>query len=408
MKTHPAALFSALLLATSLTANNWNTFRGPTGMGDAEGEIPAKWSDKSVQWSVQLPGTGQSSPVNWGNKLFLTTASGEGAVRSVLCLDKDSGKTIWKKDIPCGTPEGVHKMNSHATPSCATDGKCVVAFFGVAGLHCFAAEDGKTLWSRTDLGNFQGDWGIAGSPIFHGDNIIQNCDSTGPSYLLAVNKDTGKTIWKTNRETKPKGGWSTPILIDTCNRKEIVLNGEFGVKGYNAETGEELWFCKSFNGRGSPIPYYAHGLVYTVNGKPGDIYVVKPGGKGDVTNTHMAWHAKRKGGRDLPSPAVIGEQVLVTAMNGTTCAYEAKTGELTWAERLDGAFSGSPLIANGLYYIQNEAGTTYVVKPGKELQVVSTNSLPAAQGEIFRATLVPIDGKLYIRSSTTLYCVKGS
>ena len=404
----PAALIPVLLLATSLTANNWNTFRGPSGQGDAKGNIPTKWSSESVKWSVKLPGSGQSSPVNWGNRLFLTTSSGDGAVRSVICLDKDSGKSVWRKDIQCDNPESVHKMNSHATPSCATDGERVVAFFGVAGLHCFSAADGKELWSRTDLGSFQGDWGISGSPIFYGDNVIQNCDSTGPSYLLCVNKDTGKTIWKTERKTKPKGGWSTPIIIDTDKRKEIVLNGEFGVKGYNADTGKELWFCKSFNGRGSPIPYYAHGLVYTVNGKPGDIYVVKPGGSGDVTKTHMAWHAKRKGGRDLPSPAVIGDQVLVTAMSGTTCSYDAKSGELNWADRLEGAFSGSPLIANGLYYIQNEAGTTYVVKPGKELTVLSKNSIPASQGEIFRATLSPIDGKMYIRSSTTLYCVQGS
>ncbi len=405
----PLLLLPLLLIASSLIANNnWNTFRGPTGIGNADGKVPTQWSDKSVKWQIQLPGTGQSSPVNWGNKLFLTSASGNGSVRSVLCIDKDKGETIWRKDIPCQNPEEVHKMNSHATPSCATDGERVVAFFGPAGLHCFAADDGKKLWSRTDLGDFPGSWGIAGSPIFLDDAVIQNCDSTGPSYLLAVDKNTGKTIWKTERETKPRGGWSTPILIDTGKRKEIVLNGEFGVKGYSAKSGEELWFCKSFNGRGSPIPYYANGLVYTVNGKPGDIYVVKAGGSGDVTKTHMAWHAKRKGGRDLPSPAVIGEYCFVTAMGGTTCCYDAKTGDLIWADRLDGAFSGSPLVANGLYYVQSESGTTYVIKPGKTMKVVATNSIPAKQGEIFRATLSPIGGDIFIRSSSTLYCVKGS
>jgi outer membrane protein assembly factor BamB len=400
---------SSLLLFSSVFANtNWNTFRGPSGLGNAEGKVATKWSKGSIQWQIQLPGTGQSSPVNWDNRLYLTSASEDGTIRSVLCIDADKGNTIWKQDISCKSPEAVHKMNSHATPSCVTDGERVIAFFGPAGLHCFEAISGKKIWSKDDLGDFPGDWGIAGSPILHGDTVIQNCDSSGPSYLLAVDKKTGKTIWKTERETKPKGGWSTPILIDTGERKEIVLNGEFGVKGYSVDNGKELWFCKSFNGRGAPIPYYANGMLYTVNGKPGDIYVVKPGGSGDVTKTHMAWHAKRKGGRDLPSPAVIGDYCFVTAMGGTTCCYDAKSGDLIWADRLDGAFSGSPLIANGLYYILSESGTTYVIKPGKEMEVVAKNSIPAQDGEIFRATLSPIGGNIYIRSSSTLYCVKGS
>ena len=398
----------SLLLGTSLFANNWNTFRGPTGMGNADGKVATKWSQDSIIWEINLPGSGQSSPVNWGNRLYITTASKNGKVRSVLCLDASTGSSIWRQDIKCASPEGVHKMNSHATPSCATDGERVIAFFGPAGLHCFDANNGKKLWTKEDLGDFPGEWGIAGSPILLGDAVIQNCDSTGPSYLLAVDKKSGKTLWKTKRETKPRGGWSTPIIIDTGKRKEIVLNGEFGVKGYSAETGKELWFCKSFNGRGSPVPYFANGLVYTVNGKPGDIYVVKPGGSGDVTKTHMAWHAKRKGGRDLPSPAVIGNHCLVTAMSGITSCYDAKTGETLWADRLDGAFSGSPLIANGRYYVQSETGTTYVLKPGKTMEVVSKNTIPAKQGEIFRATLSPIGENIYIRSSTTLYCVKGS
>ena len=298
-------------------------------------------------------------------------------------------------------------MNSHATPSCVTDGDRVISFFGSAGLHCYDLE-GKKLWSRTDLGSFPGDWGIAGSPIILGDAVVQNCDSAGPSYLLAVDKKSGKTLWKTQRNPKPKGGWSTPILINTGTRQELVLNGEFGVKGYDTKSGKELWFCKSFNGRGSPIPFFAHGLVYTVNGKPGDIYAVRPGGSGDVTNNRMAWHAKRKGGRDLPAPAVIGDQVLVTAMSGVTTAYDAKSGNALWSERIEGAFSGSPLIANGLYYIQNEAGTTYVLRPGKTLDIVAKNPLPAKPGEIFRATLVPLGDQIFIRSSSTLYCVRGS
>ena len=177
------------------------------------------------------------------------------------------------------------------------------------------------------------------------------------------------------------------ILINTGTRQELVLNG-IRVKGYDTKSGKELWFCKSFNGRGSPIPFFAHGLVYTVNGKPGDIYAVKPGGSGDVTNNRMAWHAKRKGGRDLPAPAVIGDHLLVTAMSGVTTAYDAKSRNALCSDRIQGAFSGSPHIANGLYYNQNEAGTTYVLH-GKTLDLVAKNPL-ARPGEIFRTTLVPL------------------
>ena len=150
-------------------------------------------------------------------------------------------------------------------------------------------------------------------------------------------------------------------------------------------------------------------MLYVVNGKPGDLYVVNPNGaKGNVTKTHMAWHAKRNGGRDLPAPAVVGDFVLVTAMGGVTTCYDAKTGKSHWIDRLEGAFSGSPLIANGLLYLQSEAGVTYVIRPSKDgLVIVSRNEVGGQEGEIFRATLSPIDGKIYTRSQSILYCLNG-
>ncbi|MBT7740613.1 MAG: PQQ-binding-like beta-propeller repeat protein, partial [Opitutae bacterium] len=156
-------------------AENWNQFRGPSGIGLAEGEVPIHWSKDSVAWQVSLPGEGQSSAVNWGPKLFVTTASQEGETRTLLCLDKDSGKTIWRRDVESNHKESQHKMNSWATPSAATDGTRVVAFFGPAGIHCYDME-GEKLWSK-DLGQFPGDWGVAASPVILGDQVIQNCDA---------------------------------------------------------------------------------------------------------------------------------------------------------------------------------------------------------------------------------------
>ena len=399
-------LSSALLSATGYAAD-WHQFRGPTGMGVAEGAVPSKWSQSSIVWKAEIPGQGQSSAVNWGPKLFVTTASDEGAVRTLLCLDKDNGKLIWRRDVTSDRKESQHKMNSWATASAATDGECVVAFYGPAGIHCYDLE-GEKLWSR-DLGQFPGDWGVAASPIIIGQQVIQNCDAIGPSKLISLDKKTGKILWETKRDDKPRGGWSTPILIKTKANEQLVLNGEFGAKGYDLAKGKELWFCKSFNGRGAPVPFFSDGLIYVVNGKPGDLYVVNPNGAlGDVTKTHMAWHAKRNGGRDLPSPAVIGKFVLVTAMGGVTTCYEAKTGKTLWVDRLEGSFSGSPLVANGLYYIQSESGTTYVIRPNdKDIDIVARNQVGSSEGEIFRATLAPIDGKVYTRSQATLYCLKG-
>ena len=203
------------------------------------------------------------------------------------------------------------------------------------------------------------------------------------------------------------------ILIDNNGKKELVLNGEFGVRGYDAESGKELWFCKGFNGRGAPVPDYAHGKIYVVNGKPGDTYCVKPGGKGDVTDSHMLWHAARKGGRDLPSPAVVDGTLFVTSMSGIASCYDAETGKTYYSERLNGEqgieIAAAPLVANGLIYLPTvNGGDVVVIRPGTELDIVAVNSLGSqSEGEIFRATLTPYDGKVLIRSGGTLYAVKG-
>jgi hypothetical protein len=325
-------------------------------------------------------------------------------LRFVHCLDKDTGDLLWKKEIKNTREETVHRMNTWATPTPATEGDRVVAFFGPAGLHCFDLE-GQKLW-EVDLGDFPGSWGVAASPVIIDGIVLQNCDSTGPSRLVAISMASGKVVWETKRETKPRGGWSTPIVISVQGKRQIVLNGEFGARGYSFADGKELWFCKSFNGRGSPVPFYDGKLVFVVNGKPGDLYAIDPTGRGDISKTHMKWHAKRNGGRDLPSPAAVNGLVLVTSMSGIITCYDAKDGKTLWVDRLKGAFSGSPLVSNRRYYIQNEVGQTYVVEPNrKKLKVSSENSLSPEASEIFRATLSPISGMIFTRSQSTLYCI---
>ena len=397
-------LLPALFITQLLKAEDWSSFRGPTGMGVTEQKIPTSWNAESILWKKSIPGEGQSSVVEAGNKIFITASENSGNKRSLLCFSKDKGKLLWQRTINYKGEESSHRMNGWCTPTPATEGNRVVAFLGPAGMHCFDT-DGKKIW-ELQLGDFPGSWGAAASPIIINGIVYQNCDSMGPSRLIAVSLETGKIIWDTPRIEKPRGGWSTPIFISHNGLPQLILNGEYGVRGYAPSNGKEIWFCKGFNGRGSPVPFYGNGLLYVVNGKPGDLYAVDPSGQGDVTESHLKWHARRNGGRDLPSPAMINSLVMVTSMSGVITCYDAKTGKTYWVDRLEGAFSGSPMVTKNHFFIQNESGITFVVRPNKEkLDVISKNSLSAVSDEIFRSTLSPINERIYTRSNNHLYCI---
>ena len=257
-------------------------------------KTPLSWNASSIKWKKEITGSGQSSVVQSGGKLFLTSADREGGLRFIHCLDKDTGELLWKKEVKNSREEAVHRMNTWATPTPVTDGNKVVAFFGPAGLHCFDLE-GKKLWD-VDLGDFPGSWGVAASPVIVDGLVLQNCDSMGPSRLVALDLNSGKIAWETKRETKPRGGWSTPIVISVQGERQIVLNGEFGARGYSLADGKELWFCQSFNGA-AHVPFYDGKLIFVVNGKPGDLYAIDPTGRGDLTKTHeMACQTQRRSG----------------------------------------------------------------------------------------------------------------
>ena len=398
-----------LLASVVVHAENWSRWRGPTGDGHTtQKNVPVTWNDNSLEWKVELEGIGQSSPIIWEQRIFLTAAiQNAGQVdRLVMCFDKSNGKRLWKHTAASGAAESVHKMNSFATASCATDGKHVVTFFGDGGIQCFSVE-GTKLWSH-NLGTFPNAWGTAASPILYGDTVIQNCDAAGESYLIAFDTKTGKQAWKTKRRNTPRGGWSTPIIAKTSKRVELVLNGELGVQAYNPENGQDYWYCKSFNGRGTPSVVFARELIHVVNGKAGDVYSVKPGGTGDVTKSQMAWHTPRRGGRDLPSPIAVGRSLFVVNTGGVATVYDALSGTETQKQRLAGKFSASPIAVGGLIYIQNEAGATHVLKVEPDFELVATNAITVKGDEIFRSSLAPIDGKLLMRSNKVLYCVRAA
>ena len=276
-----AILFSGLLAASTLAAEpTWSRWRGPDGDGQSpETDLPIKWNEKSIVWRTPLRGAGQSSPIIWGNRLFLTMAPDAGKSRVVLALDRKTGKLLWEKEVWKGNPEKSHAQNGWATATCATDGDLVVAFFGKGGLHCFSVE-GRPLWSK-ELGVFPGEWGTAASPVIVGDLVIQNCDAAGEGLLMAFDKATGAEKWRTPRTAPERGGWTTPVLVKAGDKQELVLNGEKAVTGYDPLTGKELWHCKSFIGRGEPtVTPGAEGLLFVVSGQPGDIFAIRPGGQG--------------------------------------------------------------------------------------------------------------------------------
>ena len=406
------ALAIAILVVTvrsSMSAEpvHWSRFRGPAGTGVSEAkEVPVNFGEDNVVWKTKLPVSGHSSPIQWGDRIFLTgaTAQPDRVERHVLCLDAKSGEVLWDKIAAVVPGESLHKMNSWATPSCVTDGERVIAFFGAGGLHCFD-NDGEKLWSK-QLGTFPGGWGVGASPIIFKETVIQNCDAEGDSYLIALDRKTGSEVWRTPREAKPRGGWSTPIVIDVHGQPELILNGEFGVSAYNPKTGAILWNCDGFNGRGTPAPVWGHGLLYVVNGKSGDVYAVRPGGRGDVTETHMAWHTDRRGGRDLPSPILVDECLVAISMSGIATGYDAHSGEELWKERLGGNYSGSPIAAGGRIYALAEDGSVVVLQPGKKFELVAKNSVGEGAGEVFRSSPGVISNDLLIRSGSMLYRLK--
>lgn len=399
--------FAALLLTpAALHAEpNWPRWRGPHQDGHTtETNIPVKWTGDNIIWKTSLPGIGQSSPIIWGDKIFLTSAishSRERVERIVFCVSRQTGEILWKQTAWEGVPEPLHAMNTWASATCVTDGEVVVAFFGVGGIHAYSL-DGNLLWSK-DLGKFAGPWGTSACPVIVNDLVIQNCDADVDACIVALDKKTGAQVWRTKR--RDHRGWSTPILVKTEKRDEIVLNGHEGVQGYDPQTGKELWFCKSFVGRGEPTVTPAGKLLAVVNGLPGDFYSVLPGGNGDVTETHMPWHTPRKSGRDCSSPIVVGKYILVTSLDGIATCYNAVDGQPYWKERLAGKFSASPIAAGGLAYYLNENGKTFVIEPGETLKIVAENDLPASKDEIFRASMAPSLGQLFIRSTNVLYCI---
>ncbi len=390
-------------------AGNWPGWRGTNGSGVSEEKgFPIAWSsEQGVMWKTELAGSGNSSPVVWGDRVFLTTAEDGGARRSVLCFDRANGHQLWKCSAPSDAREGTHAKNGFASATPALDGQRAYAFFGSAGV--IAADfSGRLVWHR-DLGPFLSDWGIAGSPLVYRNLVVINGDQDGPSaegpsrsFLIALDRDTGETVWRTERPDQPRS-WSSPVLVtpEGSERPELVLNGGNTVRAYDPETGAELWRCAGMTEWVTPTVVAGDGLVYAVSGKNGPTLAIRPGGRGDVTQTHVVWRAKR-GGPYIPSPIFSNGRLYMVNDGGIITCFGPRDGKVVFQDRLPpSSFSSSLLAADGRLYIVNEEGDTFVLAARDRLEILGTNSL----GERCLATPALSRGNVFVRTEKHLWCL---
>jgi outer membrane protein assembly factor BamB len=424
----------AILLAPSIDADsNWPQFRGPSaGVAEDRG-LPDEWStNKNVVWRIDVPGRGWSSPIVWGRRIFLTTVVKDGEFETpkkglyfggerakpspdihrwiVLCLDWDTGKLLWQREVHKGPPAStVHVKNTYASETPVTDGERVYAYFGNVGIFCFTME-GKELWSKkwSSFKTAHG-WGTAASPVLHKDRLYIINDNEEKSFLLALDAATGKDIWRVERDEK--SNWATPFVWENGQRTELITCGSKRVRAYDLD-GKVLWDLSGMSSIAIPTPSARQGLLYVSSGyildKKQPIFAVRPGASGDISlkddessSASIAWSLKKAGPYN-PSPLVYGDHLYVLYDMGTLACFDALTGKQLYEKKRLGSsagFTASPWACAGKVYCLNEDGETYVVQAGAEFKPIGRNSLD----EMCMATPAVLRGSLLIRTLTKLY-----
>ena len=442
-KTKLPILVSILLFCAPAAADDWGHWRGPTGNSvAANASPPTEWSDtKNVKWKTEIPGRGSGSPVIWDDQVFVVTAvradgqpaapvTGEqrqgggrssggrqrGGGRSseplpqlqfkLLCFNRSDGELLWEKTATEATPhEGTHSTNNFASASPCTDGKHVYAHFGSRGLYCYSM-DGKLVWKRDDLGKMstRAGFGEGSSPILAGDKVIVPWDHEGPSCLYALDKLTGKTIWKTPRDEPTC--WATPLAVEHNGRTQIILNGQNKARAYDLETGKEIWSCGGQTQRPCASAVAGDGLVFIGSGHRGSFLgAFQLDGSGDLAGTDKVVWTVSKDTPDIASPLLSdGRLYFHKAKTGILSCLDAKTGQPHFsASRIPGLSSiyASPVAAGGYIFLTGRSGTTVVIKDSDQLEIVATNSV----GETVDATPAPVDDELFIRGEKHLFCI---
>lgn len=439
----PAALLPAGTRSSDPTDRNWPSFRGDSARGIAEGYPTATtWNadeSKNILWKTAIPGLGHSSPIIWGNRVFVTTAiSGQakdelkvglyGDIASVnddtehqwviYCLDKGTGKIVWQRTACKGVPKVKrHTKSTHANCTMATDGRNLVASFGSEGLYCYDLK-GDLRWKK-DLGLLdsgyyevpEAQWEYASSPLIHDGKVIVQCDVQKGSFLAAFSLKDGSETWRTPRDDVPT--WSSPSAYRDGNRDLIAVNGYKHAGGYDARTGHEVWRLTGGGDIPVPTPLVAGDLIFIMNahGAMSPIYAVRTKAAGDISlkgdqrsNDFIAWSVPR-GGAYMQTPMVYGGYLYSCQINGILSCYEVTTGKRLYQERLGTGrtgFTASPVAANGMVYFTSEEGDVYIVKAGPEFKVLATNPM----GEVCMATPAISEGTLFFRTQGHLVAVR--
>ncbi len=392
-------------------AETWPRWRGPSGQGEVVGTgYVDRWGpEENVRWKVPVPGSGNSSPIVWGDALFLTTAEAAGAKRSVLAFDRATGERLWTTAAPNANPERAYPKNGHASSTPTTDGERVYAYFGNHGLLALDM-DGKIAWHKS-FGELNAFHGTASSPLLLGDRlIIVQEQQRSPSFIAAFDRTTGEELWRTERETQV--GWSSPAAVsvttdDGEERDEIVVNSQHHVIAYAPEDGRELWRASGTTFEVIPSPVVGHDLLFSTSGRAGPTLAIRPGGNGDVTDSRIVWTAA-KGSPFVVAPMLVGDYLyMVNDMASVITVYEAKAGEVVWQERLGErmreGFSAAPVATGGKIFFTNDNGETFVIKEGPDFQLLHVNRI----GERTIASPALVGGVWYMRTDGHLWAIAG-
>jgi outer membrane protein assembly factor BamB len=415
-------------------ADDWSHWRGPEGNGVARGSAPLRWSDsENVLWKAEVPGRGFSTPVLWGDRLFVTTAvpigeapeaapeEGSGRRRRggaplveheflVLCLDRADGKELWRRSACKATPhEGFHSQyGSFASPSPVTDGERLYVSFGSWGLYCYDL-DGELVWQR-EAGvklRMRNSFGEGTAPAIHGESLVQVYDHEGDSFVVCLDKATGEERWRAARDEPST--WATPLILEYEGVVQVITPGTTAVRAYDLATGEVLWSCSGLGTNPIPVPVRNGDDVLVMTGHRNPrLMAIRLGGAGDLTDgDHVLW-STTKGTSYTPSPVLHEGRLYCLMDRGFMSCYDAATGEGLYVEgRLPrgSQFKASPVGADGHLYLASESGDVYVVRMGPTLEVVATNTLA---DQFFVSSPVIADGRLYLRSETHLFCIGAS
>jgi outer membrane protein assembly factor BamB len=412
--------WSAALVQAADAGEHWTSYRGPTDQGYCgSANLPVRWSEsENVVWKTPIPGKAWSSPVIWGDRIWLTSATEDGTQLSALCVDKKSGKVIFTKRLHyVAGPQYCHPFNSYASPSPVIEEGRVYVSFGSPYTACLDSGTGAMIWERTDFvcNHFRG---AGSSPFIYKDLLILHFDGSDRQYVAAMDKHTGKTVWKTDRSVgyrdldpatgKPdrdgdyRKAFSTPVIAEVQGKPVLMSLGSMALYGYEPLTGKELWRVEAIGSHsGACRPAVGHGLVFAPMGAGLELWAVRPDGHGVVTDTHVAWKCKR-GVPRRPSVLLVDDLLFMVDDGGVATCLEAKTGKEAWRERLGGNYSASPIYADGRVYFFDQDGKATVVAAAREYKEVAVNRL--ADG--FMASPAVSGRALYLRTRSALYRIE--